>query len=447
MPSQPSRRLILSSAAAGAALTLASCGKQRDTDDGDAEETTLLLRVWEERAADAYREALKGFSTSGGFTVEVEVEAWADYWENLPLEVAAGDGPDIAWMNTAQLARFRTGEQLLEVGAVVGDAASQWEEHATAQYRDDAGLWGVPQTWAATMLAVNRAHTDEAGVDPSSLVMSPSGDGDTLSAAAAKLTIDGQGRHPGEDGFDAATRTRTGFSAHPDRTAVLGPVVASAGGSWQADDGAFTFADGPGAAAIAHLVDMAARGLAPDGAETSAQPALCRTMFIQGRLSLLQTGTYDLRTLIDDSAGAFPIELHPVVAGPKGRWPLVHTVAAVGVQPDDDEERATAIGEVLARLGEAKVHQALIEAEVGIPARKDQRGAWVEYWVKAGADPSAVLEGVDAADGLAEPEKGVRSAEGTAAAMPVLGEAFATPAEAAQDIARAQEEANAARAG
>src|SRR5699024_5898634 len=88
---------------------------------------------------------------------------------------------------------------------------------------------------------------------------------DPLRELARALTVDGEGLRPDEEGFDPAARSTFGFSAHPDRTAVLGPFLAAQGASWQDEDGTFTFASEEGIAAVQYLADMAAAHLAPDG--------------------------------------------------------------------------------------------------------------------------------------------------------------------------------------
>src|SRR5699024_7494663 len=92
--------------------------------------------------------------------------------------------------------------------------------------------------------------------DASALSFDAGAPSDPLRELALALTVDGEGRRPDEDGFDPAARSTFGFSAHPDRTAVLGPFIAAQGGSWQDEDGTVTFASKEGIAAVQHLADM-----------------------------------------------------------------------------------------------------------------------------------------------------------------------------------------------
>ena len=433
------RQLLLSTAAMGTAGVglLAGCSREGAGSAASESGDTLRMRVWNEAAATAYETSLDAFAAASGITVELEVTSWEEYWEKLPLDVAAGTLPDVLWMNTAHLAQTHASGTLLEIGEVTGGDVAQWEPVATDLYRIEGGLWGVPQLWEQSVLVAHDELVEETGVDPASLSFDPEADTDPLRDVARALTADGEGRHPGDDGFDADTREVFGFSAHLDRTAVLGPFLTGLGGTWQDEEGAFTFASEQGNAAVQYLVDLAEADLAPDGAETVQEPSKCLSLFLEGKLGLLQTGTYDLGALAGGIDGSFPWSLHPVVAGPQGPHPLVHAIAAVGVS-SDDEERDEAISELLTWLGGVEGQRPLAESRVGIPAHRELRSTWQEAWSEDGVDVTPLET---APEDVALPETGVRSSEGTGAAVAVIAEVFSGETDAAEALPRAQQAA------
>ena len=433
---QTRRQLLLTAAATGlaGAGALAGCsrGAPAELDEGDR----LRMRVWSEAAASAYEESLAAFTADSGIEVELEVLGWDDYWTQLPLDVAAGSLPDVLWMNTAHLAETHAAGVLLDVGEVVGRDASGWETVAADLHRIEDALWGVPQFWDQSVLVAHRDLVEGAGGDASSLLADPGAGSDPLRELATALTADGEGRHPGDEGFDPATRATFGFSAHPDRSAVLGPFLAGQGGAWQDEEGTVTLATEQGVAAIQYLADLASAHLAPDATETVQEPNRCRDLFVEGRLGLLQTGTYDLHTLVDEVDGAFEWTLHPVVAGSEGPRPLVHSVSAVGVDPDD-EDREAAIGALLTWLGGVEGQRPLAENRLGVPAHRDLRAAWEESWAGIGVDVSTLEVPRDPA----RPEHGARSAEATGAALGVIAEVFRGETTAEEALPRAEEAA------
>ncbi|HEX7350354.1 ABC transporter substrate-binding protein [Brachybacterium sp.] len=430
------RQLLLATAVTGLAGVgvLAGCSgdEAAELEEGDA----LRMRVWSEAAAAAYEDSLAEFTEATGIEVDLKVLTWDDYWTQLPLDVASGDLPDVLWMNTAHLAQAHAGGELLEIGEEVGDAAARWESAATDLYRLDDGLWGVPQIWEQSILVAHEGLVAEAEGDASALTFDAAAPTDPLRELAAALTTDAEGRKHGEDDFDPSARTVFGFSAHPDRTAVLGPFVAGQGGSWQDEDGTLTFASAEGIDAVQYLADLAAEHLAPAGKDTVEDPTLCRTLFLEGKLGLLQTGTYDLHTLTEEIGGGFDWGIHPVVAGPKGTRPLVHAIAAVGVDPDD-EDREKAIIELLTWLGSADGQRSLAENRLGIPAHRELRGAWEESWAEAGVDVS----GIETPETASRPETGDRSAIATGTALPIIAEVFRGDTDAAEALPRAQQAA------
>ncbi|MDN5899182.1 MAG: extracellular solute-binding protein [Brachybacterium sp.] len=433
----PTRRQLLLSTAAMSVAGIGALSGCSDTTPVELEEgDSLRMRVWSESAATAYGDSLTAFTDSTGIEVELEVLGWEDYWAQLPLDVASGDLPDVLWMNTANLAQAHASGLLLEIAEIVGDDVESWESAATDLYRLDQGLWGVPQVWEQSILVAHEGLVDAVEGDASALTFDAAAPSDPLRELCHALTVDGEGRRPGETDFDPAARTTFGFSAHPDRTAVLGPFIAAQGGSWQDEDGTITFASAEGIAAVQYLADLASAHLGPAGKDTVADPSLCRTLFLQGKLGLLQTGTYDLHTLAEEIDGTFSWGIHPVVAGPEGARPLVHSIAALGIDPHDDD-RATAIGELLRWLGGVEGQRPLAENRLGIPAHQDLRGAWEKSWDAAGVDVSVI----EVPEAVAQPEIGNRSAIATGTAMPIIAEVFLGETDAAEALPRAQQAA------
>lgn len=430
------RRLLLSAPVLGTAGlgALAGCsrGSSAELEEGDA----LRMRIWNEAAETAYTTALEAFTDSTGLTVHLEVLSWDEYWKQLPLDVAGGSLPDVLWMNTAQYAQLVEAEKLIEIGALLGDAVSQWEAGATDLYRRGDGLWGVPVMYDRSVLLINDALLEAAGGDPATLRADPAADTDPLRDLARAMTLDAEGLHPGDEHFDAGTRSSFGFSAHPDRTAVLGPFISGQGGAWQDEGETFTFASEQGIAAVQYLADLGGGFLGPDPGTAAGDPEYCRDLFVGGKLGMLQTGTYDLAGIATDVGDAFPWSVHEVVPGPSGAFPLVHATAAVGITTKDDE-REKAIGQLLEFLGSADGQRELVAGRLGVPAHRDLLGAWSDAWTELEVDVSAVSS---LPETLARPETGLRSAEGTEAALPIIAEAF-TGTPAADALPRAQEAA------
>ncbi|WP_193105959.1 sugar ABC transporter substrate-binding protein [Brachybacterium sp. FME24] len=437
------RRTLLSSfAAAGLLGTAAACSPSSDDGSGtsDGGKGTLTFRLWDENAVPAYEESFQAFTADSGWTVEIDVVPWADYWTRLPLDVASGDAADVYWMNSANYVLYKDSEDLLDINEVIPDGASQWEQSVVDLYTRDGGLWGVPQIWDSIALFYNKALVEEAGVDPSALAFDPTADADALRDAGKALTLDGADKHPGEDGFDPDSRKQFGFNSQADRQAIIGPMLASHGAQWQ-DENEYTFASPEGIEAFQYMADLInVEQVAPSAADTNENGDFTRDLFTQGKLGLFQSGPYNLGAVSDGVGDSFEWALAAPVAGPEGAKSLVHGVVAVG-NAKAEEEQQEGIAALLTWLGSVEGQLPLAEQGVSFPGHVDAQEAFIAFWEKKGIDVSVFVE---AAKNAAEADIGARANAGLTAAIPIFQEVFIGRLTAEEGIPQAQEEGNAA---
>ena len=449
------RRTILSSlAAAGLLGTAAACSPSSDgggdstggaSDAGGStggDKGTLTFRLWDQNAVPAYEESFQAFTAESGWNVNIDVVPWGDYWTRLPLDVASGDAADVYWMNSANYVQFKDSEALLDINEIIPDGASQWEQSVVDLYTRDGGLWGVPQIWDSIAVFYNKGLVEEAGVDPEDLVFDPSAETDSLRDAARALTLDGAGLHPGESGFDVDSREQFGFNSQADRQAIIGPMLASNGATWQEDD-QYTFASPEGIEAFQYMADLInVENVAPSAADTNENGDFSRDLFTQGKLGLFQSGPYNLLAISEGVADSFEWALAGPVEGPAGAKSLVHGVVAVGnAQADEDQQEG--IAALLTWLGSKEGQLPLAEQGVSFPGHVDAQDAFIAYWEEKGVDVSVFVE---AAKNPAEADTGARANAGLGAAIPIFQEVFIGRLSAEDGIPQAQEEGNAAMA-
>ncbi|APX33133.1 sugar ABC transporter substrate-binding protein [Brachybacterium sp. P6-10-X1] len=438
------RRTLLSSFAAAGLLTTAVACSPSSEGGGSGEDgkPTLTFRLWDETAVAAYEESFQAFTADSGWQVEIDVVPWGDYWTRLPLDVASGDAADVYWMNSANYVLYKDSEDLLDIHEVIPDGASQWEQSVVDLYTRDGGLWGVPQIWDSIALFYNKTLVEEAGVDPSALAFDPTAETDELREAATALTLDGEGRHPGEKDFDVDAREQFGFNSQADRQAIIGPMLASNGATWQEDD-KYTFAPPEGIEAFQYMADLVnVENVAPSAADTNENGDFTRDLFTQGKLGLFQSGPYSLTTVSEGVADSFEWALAAPVAGPEGAKSLVHGVVAVG-NAKADEDKQEGIAALLTWLGSVDGQLPLAKMGVSFPAHVDAQQAFLDFWKDKGIDVSVFVE---AAKNAAEADTGARANAGLEAVMPIFQEVFIGRLTAEEGIPQAQEEGNAAMA-
>ena len=295
--------------------------------------TVVTVRLWDEQVAAAYRDSFDEFTRlHPDIDVRVNVVPYATYFDTLRTDAAGGSADDIFWLSNAYFAGYADSGRLMDVAKALGaNAASGWEPSVVDQFTRDGVLWGVPQlTDAGIAVYFNADLLDSAGVDIRQLLTmrwSP-GDVDTLRPLLARLTVDANGRRADEPGFDAGRIRQWGYNAANDLQGVYLNYIGSAGGMFS-DGDRFAF-DNPGSvAAFDYLVRLINDDhVAPPASDTNGNGDFSRNQFLQGRMALFQSGTYNLATIAEQSR--FRWGVVPMPVGPVGRVSVTNGIAAAG---------------------------------------------------------------------------------------------------------------------
>lgn len=278
-----STRAVLGIALAIALIVGAALWLGRDA--ASSGRTVLRLRVWDQSFVAAYRASLDEFERANpDIEVRITLVPWAFYARKLRLDVAGGIADDLFW--TGMYEDYADAGRLLDLGGP--DAG--WDRFAVGQFTRDGKLWAVPQfVDGGSAVYYNRALLAAAGVDPrelGDLRWSPDGGADTFRPVLRRLA--GAGTWP--------------YNAAEDFQSIELPYLGSAGGALQNPAGQFVFADDAGRVAFEYLVRLVADGLSPSAADTNTGGDFVKNAFLQGKLALFQSGSFNLAT-IDRDAG------------------------------------------------------------------------------------------------------------------------------------------------
>lgn len=429
-------------AAAVAALALAACSPAAPDDAPSGEgATTVTVRVWDEQVAPAYEQSFDEFTRQNpDIRVQVNVVPWKDYFVRLSLDVAGGTADDVYWVNSSNFGALADGGKLIDVGRELADQQAGWVPAAVEQYSRGGTLWGVPAlTDGRIAVYYNKAMVEAAGVDPNDLTWHPTDPAaDTFLPAARKLTRDSAGRTADQPGFDPGAITQYGFNAARDLQAIYYDFVGSNGGRIQADDGSLTFTDPKTVEAFSYLVKLVNTDhVAPSAADTNDNPDFSRDQFLQGKMALFQSGTYNLKNVGDGAT--FEWGIAPLVAGPQGRVSVVNSVIAAG---NADSPRRDAILKVLRWIGSADGASYVGEEGAALPAVTGAQQAYFDYWEGQGVDTTFFG---DAGGTATIPAPfGPKFEAASTAFNPILNEVFAGRTPVAEGLQQAQDTGNAA---
>ncbi|WP_280362406.1 extracellular solute-binding protein [Nocardia wallacei] len=390
-------------------------------DDGSGR-TVLRLRIWDEQFVAPYRESLAAFERANpDLELRITVVPWASYQQKLRLDVAGGTADDLFWTN--QYEDYADAGRLVDVGAALGpDAARQWDPAAVTQYTRSGKLWAVPQfVDGGTAVFYNRELLAATGVDPAELdaVRWGSGNDDTLRPLLRRLSA----------------VAPWAYNAANDFQSIELPYLGSAGGQFQRDD-RFVFDSPQGAAAFTYLTRLVADGLAPSAADTETDSDFAKNAFLQGKLALFQSGTYNLAQIARQAPFGWGIAMLP--RGPVGR---VSTNNAIGVAGNAASAHPDAVRRALAWLGGAG-NRYLVQDGATVPAVVADQQIYRDYWAAKGIDVSPFF------DVLAGPRISSGGGPGFTAALEatqnVFGEMFLGRIPVPEALARARAAAEAA---
>lgn len=404
--------------------------------------TVVTVRLWDEQVATAYRESFREFSRlHPDIDVRVNVVAYASYFDSLRTDAAGGSADDIFWLSNAYFAGYADSGRLLDVAKVLGpNASASWEPSVVDQFTRNGVLWAVPQlTDAGIAVYFNADLVEAAGVRFEQLVAmrwSP-GEVDTLRPLLARLTVDADGRHADEPGFDPERVRQWGYNAANDLQGIYLNYIGSAGGQFS-DGDRFAF-DNPGSvAAFDYLVRLINHDhVAPPASDTNSNGDFSRNQFLQGKMALFQSGTYNLAAIADQSHFRWGVVAMPV--GPVGRVSVTNGIAAAG---NSATKHPDAVRQVLAWMGSTQGNQYLGASGAAIPAVLEAQRVYFDFWARRGVDVKpffSVLDGprIPAPGGPGFPA-------GYQALQPYFDEMFLGRADIAHTLGDAQAAANAA---
>lgn len=405
--------------------------------------TVVTVRLWDEKVAAAYRQSFDEFSRQNpDVEIRLDVVAYSSYFDTLRTDVAGGGADDVFWLSNAYFANYADSGRLLDVGKTLGaDGARAWDGSVVRQFTRNGVLWGVPQlTDAGIAVYYNADLLDRAGVDPAdlrALRWSPDGVDDTLRPLLARVTLDADGNRADAPAFNPDEIRQWGYNAANDLQGVYLNYVGSNGGAFQ-DGDRFAFDTPAGVQAFDYLVGLINRDhVAPPAADTNGNGDFSRNQFLQGRMALFQSGTYNLAAIADQAPFRWGVAMLP--SGPKGRVSVTNGIAAAGNAATRHPE---AVRRVLEWMGSTRGNEFLGSGGAAIPAVLEAQPVYFKHWAARGVDVSPFFDVLDGPR-IAAPG-GPGFAAGYQALTPYFDEMFLGRRSVADSLAAAQAAANVA---
>ena len=289
--------------------------------------TNIVFGGWGATAEDnGVQAAIQQFQTENpNIAVEWQLTPQAtDYMQQLLTNIAAGTAPDTSFITSDSYETLAKEGQLMDItDRITGDELLGQKDYFFPQEAvrsaDDEGRWhGIGSTWVAAQVYYNADLFDKAGVTPPGFKEDELWDWDTFVENAKQLTVDANGRHPDDSGFDPDNIQQWGVDWPLGNFVLPVGAVYSNGGAWIKDG--LVALDSPEAIeALQRLADLVyVHHVAPRTASMADLGMTNTQMIDNGRLAMGIDGSWAVSWMNQSTVtqatlgmGAIPYQKEP----------------------------------------------------------------------------------------------------------------------------------------
>jgi multiple sugar transport system substrate-binding protein len=223
-----------------------------------------------------------------------------EYQKVLLTNIAAGTAPDTSFIESGQYETLRQNGALLDItDRITSDPLLGKPDYFMAQEAarcaDSSGRWhGIGSCWVAHHIYYNAAIFEEAGITPPGFQDDQIWDWDTFVSICKQLTVDANGKHPDDAGFDPDNIQRWAVD-WPKWWMPVGAAVHSNGGKYLTDDGLIGLDSPEAMEAMQRLSDLTyVHNVAPRSAALKDLGMTNTQMIENGRLAMGVDGSWAL---------------------------------------------------------------------------------------------------------------------------------------------------------
>lgn len=246
-----------------------------------------------------------------------------DYNQVLLTNFAAGTAPDTSFIISDGYETLRSQGLLLDItdqitsDPLLGQPDYFVQPQEANRCADENGRWhGIGSCWVAFHIYYNAALLDEMGITPPGFKEGEIWDWDTFVQNAKMLTVDADGRHPDDAGFDADNIQRWGVD-WPLWWMPIGSAIYSNGGAY-VQDGRLALDSPEALEAMQRLSDLIyVHHVAPRSASLQDLGMTNTQMVDNGRLAMAIDGSWALSWMnpslvsVPLGTGAIPMMKQP----------------------------------------------------------------------------------------------------------------------------------------
>lgn len=320
-------------------IAFSACSKSgSDAKGGNTQKEKVTLRLSTWAGADEAKE-LQGIldklnEKSTTYKI-IQDSNPADYDTRLTTQLSGNGGPDLFWVSAQRAAQLASKGAMLDITDMLSKSdhpaakVSDYFETALEPFKNNGKIYGLPWIMQPIVLYYNKDMFDSAGVQEPDA----NWNWDKFLDAAKKLTVDNNGKHPGESGFDAKNIKQWGFTLNGWPPVQM--FIWQNGGDVIAPDFSSSPIDTPEAkAAIKFYADLVNSPMVPS--QQIIKDRGFDTMFKNKQVAMFMGGAADnLENKVD-----FKAKVAEVPAGPAGQKATLGDVLGMGINANTKDKEA-----------------------------------------------------------------------------------------------------------
>lgn len=277
--------------------------KDTNKDAAKTEKVKITYSMWGSQDEGSVTQKLADKFNASQDRIEVQVVAipWENYMTKLNTMATAKELPDTGMMNEAGVLQWSENGMLADVSTMYGEGESKPLDCLAFKYQ------GKPVAYSAAneilLLYYNKDMFDKAGVAYPPTSVDKAWTWDEFVANSKKLTLDKNGKHPGEAGFDKQNITQFGCLVE-NLTWQLETWTLSNGAGFYSKDGSKVTLDDPASIeAIQKVADLYLKdNVAP--LSTGATDDSIQRSIISGTCAMGTGGAWNVGTCLNKAKEA-----------------------------------------------------------------------------------------------------------------------------------------------
>lgn len=372
-------------------VALAACGGSGNN-SGNGQVVHLTYALWDANQQPAYQKSIDEFmKLHPNIKVTIEQNPWTQYWQKLSTQIAARNAPDVFWDHVSEVSQLVGEGALMNISPLIQQDKldlSVYYPQLLKPYQYQGNYYGLPKDWDTITLFYNKDLIQKAGVDINNLNWNPT-DGGTFLQALQKLTVDKNGLHPTQAGFNPQSVSQYGFVSLNSNQEIYLNYIAMNGGSFldKPYGTQFQFNQPPAVQALQFLVDLNNKyHVSPPASETNAGGNIAEQLFGRGQAAIIETGSWNLSAVASQTNFAWGVAELP--AGPKGRISVFNGLSdAISATTKHPQEA----WELFKWLASPQSETLIGSLGTVWPGVQSADAGFQAYWEKKGIDVSPFL--------------------------------------------------------